>query len=224
VLWCVHRTPTRLSLTCAHSSAIIDDLQSDPDHLLAYFYSAIGQDQIKETFSIILGSWIAQLARRSEHCLQVLQASYKEHDSRPEPGASERVLRDLLLSMLRASQRTVLVLDALDQCSDSTTHDLLSSFLFPEQYSDSGTGALAVCFLMTSRHVHSIHSRLPLPHSSIRVLDLFAAIERDKEIEGYIDRKLEDGAYQWDNATKYRARSVLKDKARGMCVFFLSLR
>jgi hypothetical protein len=212
----IERQRTCLLLTCAHSSAIIDDLQSGPD-LLAYFYFATGQAQVKETFSILLRSWITQLARSAQRCFHILEASYKAHGQQPESGASEQTLRNLLLDLLRASPRALLVLDALDQCSDSIKDDVLSFLrIVIENGATRGADVLTVRLLMTSRDELGIRSDLRLLHPSIHVLDLFVALERQKDLEQYIDSELRRDVYKWKPATNIRVRQDLLAKADGM--------
>jgi hypothetical protein len=156
-----------------------------------------------------LAALISQLATRSQPCLSRLQTFYNQQTRLRQP--DENVLLDCLLDVLRAATRTFIVLDALDECADSTRNDDLLPFI--QMLAKGKPDALHL--LMTSRPTPDIRNRiLPL---STRALDLYEVKERENDVAQYIFQEISDSSvYNWPPHVKARVELVLRSKAEGM--------
>jgi hypothetical protein len=89
--------------------------------IVAYFYFNFS-DHSKQTCHDLLRSLVFQLSTDSGPCCDILYRVYKEHkDGTQQP--SDDILKECLNQMLRLLAQggpTFLVLDALDECSDSS--------------------------------------------------------------------------------------------------------
>ena len=87
---------------------------------MAYFYFDF-KDLRKQTCHDLLLSLVSQLSTRSSHCCEILHHVYKEHDNGTRQ-PSDDTLKECLKLMLRLSeQRPIfIILDALDECPDSS--------------------------------------------------------------------------------------------------------
>ena len=88
--------------------------------IMAYFYFDF-RDLQKQTCHDLLRSLVFQLSTCSSPCCDILHRVYKTHkDGTQQP--SDDTLKECLEEMLRllAQGRTFLILDALDECPDSS--------------------------------------------------------------------------------------------------------
>jgi hypothetical protein len=87
---------------------------------MAYFYFDF-RDLGKQTCHDLLRSLVSQLSTDSTTCCDILYCVYKQHkDGTQQP--SDDTLKECLKQMLRhlAYERIFIVLDALDECPDSS--------------------------------------------------------------------------------------------------------
>ena len=105
------------------SSSVIQDITAEcksGSAIMAYFYFDF-KDLRKQTCHDLLLSLVSQLSTRSSHCCGILHHVYKEHDNGTRQ-PSDDTLKECLKLMLRLSeQRPIfIILDALDECPDSS--------------------------------------------------------------------------------------------------------
>jgi hypothetical protein len=102
------------------SSSVIERLALDAnatDSVVVYFYFVFGEPG-SHTLSGFLASLLVQIADQSRACLSLLKLFCVE--SRKVPVTpSDAQLFGCLESMLRALRRTYIVIDALDECSET---------------------------------------------------------------------------------------------------------
>jgi hypothetical protein len=104
------------------SSTIIQDIEllcKAGKALMAYFYFDF-RDADKQNFHELLPSLLTQLSARSASCCDVLSKLYIDHDEgKSQP--SDDVLTQCLKAVLTLSSEdpVYLIIDALDECSDS---------------------------------------------------------------------------------------------------------
>ena len=105
------------------SSSIIQDITAvceTGSAIMAYFYFDF-RDLSKQTCHDLLRSLVFQLSTDSSPCCEILHRVYKEHkDGTQQP--SDNTLKECLKAMLRhpAHGQVFLVLDALDECPDTS--------------------------------------------------------------------------------------------------------
>jgi hypothetical protein len=88
--------------------------------VMAYFYFDF-KDLRKQTCHDLLLSLVSQLSTRSSPCCGILHRIYEEHDKGTRQ-PSDDTLKECLKQMLRlpGQRQTFIVLDALDECPDSS--------------------------------------------------------------------------------------------------------
>ena len=105
------------------SSSVIQDLMAECEvgsAIMAYFYFDF-RDLGKQSCRDLLLSLVSQLSTRSSPCCDILHHAYKTHeDGTRQP--SDDTLKDCLKEMLKLPGQgpIFLVLDALDECPDSS--------------------------------------------------------------------------------------------------------
>jgi hypothetical protein len=87
--------------------------------VMAYFYFDF-RDLNKQTCHHVLRSLVFQLSTRSSPCCNILHRVYKTHENGTQP--SDDTLKACFKEMLRllAQDRVFIILDALDECPDSS--------------------------------------------------------------------------------------------------------
>ena len=123
VIWFVVRHVLPVATYSSHSSSVIQDIKAvceTGSSIMAYFYFDF-KDLRKQTCHDLLLSLLSQLSTRSSPCCDILHRVYEEH----EEGArqpSDDTLKECLKQMLKLSEQrqTFIVLDALDECPDSS--------------------------------------------------------------------------------------------------------
>ena len=105
------------------SSAVIQDIMGICENgsaIMAYFYFDF-KDLNKQTCHDLLRSLVFQLSTHSNPCCDILHRIYKTHkDGTQQP--NDDTLKECLKEMLRllAQGRIFIILDALDECPDSS--------------------------------------------------------------------------------------------------------
>lgn len=122
--------------TILAASVIEEALQwASPAIAVAFVYcdykDATTQDPIQ-----ILGALAKQIARQNEQSFEKLEAFYNNHHPKGEESApyDAQNLRDLVLEMSKFYERTMMIVDALDECGDYTSAviELLASLVEAE--------------------------------------------------------------------------------------------
>ena len=107
------------------SSAIIQHiiaLRDSGSASVAYFYFDF-RDVDKKHRRNLLPSLLIQLSARSESCLNILSrlySAYKADNGQPSEHALLQCLKDMLMASSRSQLPTYIVLDALDECPNTS--------------------------------------------------------------------------------------------------------
>lgn len=119
-IWC-YRIPGSGKTVLA--SAVIEEVQQwrCESVATAYFYCDYKDVETQDPANI-LGSLAKQLVGQSDACFQKAAAFYKVHHSGKHVSTSYRPneLRELILQMSSTFDRTMIVLDGLDECENNT--------------------------------------------------------------------------------------------------------
>jgi hypothetical protein len=89
---------------------------------VAYFYFDF-RDVDKKHRRNLLPSLLIQLSARSEPCLNILSclySTYKDGKEQPSEHALEQCLKDMLMAPSLSQHPTYIILDALDECSNTS--------------------------------------------------------------------------------------------------------
>jgi hypothetical protein len=105
------------------SSSVIQDIMAECESgsaIMVYFYFDF-KDLRKQTCHDLLLSLVSQLSTRSSACCDILHRVYEAHDKGTRQ-PSDDTLKECLQAMLRllAQGPTFIILDALDECPDSS--------------------------------------------------------------------------------------------------------
>ena len=122
-LVCCPLPPSCRNLFCFPSSSVIQDIMGVCEAgstIMVYFYFDF-RDLQKQTCRDLLRSLVFQLSTRSSPCCDILHRVYKAHDDGTRQ-PSDDTLKACLGEMLRllAQGRVFFILDALDECPDSS--------------------------------------------------------------------------------------------------------
>jgi hypothetical protein len=95
---------------------MISHCQASPAHALAYFYFDFNDIQ-KQNHGNLVRSLISQLCVQSAIITDSLDALYSQHkDGQQQPSIDD--LTTTLRDMLRVSEKTFIIVDALDECTN----------------------------------------------------------------------------------------------------------
>jgi hypothetical protein len=208
---------------CGGSASIIDRLVADSaEYLVAYFYFDF-KDERKKSLSGLLSSLVFQLAAHSRPCFDILirarararmasdKSPAKSHND-AHLHATDDTLLECLDSMLRASSKTFIVLDALDECPETTRE----TDVFPILLKLVGFDNAVLRLLVTSRPEREILQCMD--KLSSHPLDLDKAHEHNGELARFISHEFSspDHYKSWPRDIRLQAEAVLVKKARGM--------
>ena len=158
------------------SSSVIQDIRAECESgsaIMAYFYFDF-KDLRKQTCHDLLRSLVIQLSTDSSPCCHILHSFYKEHKYGTQQ-PSDATLKECLKQMLRLlAQRAqiFIVLDALDECPDSSGLPPLRSEVLQlvKELVDLHLQGLYIC--ATSRPEVDIRAALdPLAFRSVSLHD-----------------------------------------------------
>ena len=197
------------------SSTIITEVlafQSDVV-AVAYFYFDFNNAEKQDPDKMIC-SLITQLhAQSMKECkpLTTLFSLCKDGQQRPDPDDLLRVLE----AMMQSFDKTYIILDALDECSNR--HELLEKIEMIQSWQ-----LPKLHMLLTSRSLVDIEEALkPMTNSQSRICIQSAAVNAD--IELYVTQRLRTDRRlkRWQNHAKAQReiKITLKEKADGMSVY-----
>ena len=200
------------------SSTIIEDIDAIRKTGLAsliFFYCDFRDDE-KKNLRGLLSSLLVQLCQQSDSCCDVLSEFHSEYSKgsrRPNDDALERCLKGLL--NLPKLAPVYLIVDALDECPDTSTASPRAEVLkLLKMLIESQFPNLRIC--VTSRPETDIKAALdPLIFRSV---SLDAQSEQKRDIEDYIKSVIytHEKNKEWQVHHKQLVVKVLTEKADGM--------
>ena len=207
LLW-LHGIPgcgkTILSSTVVEHIKAICKEDSQCQYIFYYFDFS---DSKKQEVTCLLRSVLAQLASRDLKTLKEIEKLYQQNDcGKQQP--DKKSLVSILLSVLRSSLRTYLIIDALDECSQRGEMLKMLSDIY-RQCSEE------VNILVTSRKERDIELVLDgLASSSIDIKQTVV----DADIRIYLKTCLVEDAKlkRWPSAVKEEMEDALVRGAHGM--------
>ncbi|KAH4986916.1 hypothetical protein HBH69_015840 [Parastagonospora nodorum] len=182
-----------------------DQITRSPQRTVAaFFYCDFRQRESQDPINI-LGSLAAQICYQSESYPSELELAF-QHSLHSGKRPSIALLRDALCA-LSVSARIVLLVDAIDECSER--QELLSTFNYLLDMSAN------ITILLTSRHELDIQDAL-VPFEHVRIEDWIKEI--DEDIETYINYRLESDLRlsRLKPSIKDEVRDSIHGKSHGM--------
>jgi hypothetical protein len=202
------------------SSSIIYDIQKSRSALLAFFYCDFREDQ-KRDLRGLLSSLLVQLCQQSDMYCDILLKFYSEHEEglrSPSNAALAECLKNLL--KLRGHAPVYLVIDALDECSNtpaiSSPRAKILELIAELIESESSFPKLRVC--VTSRSdsdIKFVLDPLVFPGRSISLHDESG---QKTEMENYIKSIINTNPKnrRWGEEMKQLVIDTLVKRADGM--------
>ena len=201
-------------ITCCFSSWIFDKLPEATESLgIAYFFFD-GRDSQKELqlHNNLIRTLISQLSdTRHGGITQSLVDLYKRCGEVQQP--SDEQLQNVLRDILDKFSQAYIMIDALDECTDrEKTLNWLNKLI-----SDTNCKAVNLHVVVTSRPERDI-------------LDTFAALDphsidigetNTKDIEEYLELQMVSKFTKYDENTREKIMSKLKERAEGSYVYLV---
>ena len=193
---------------CIYSATIIEHIRSDivsQDTALVYFYFD-HRDVRKQMFKEFVATAIKQLIKQNVSCLNNVAARFKSAEFESRDGLPDSEYIPLLLSMCQQFKRTIIVLDALDECLQEELEPIiqgLRELLGPSDWS-------SIQILTTSRHELAIE-RIILPLATFQ-MSLMKNIRQD--IVAYVNNEIDERISS--RRLKLRNRELAKDIKDGL--------
>ncbi|KZV61419.1 hypothetical protein PENSPDRAFT_298261 [Peniophora sp. CONT] len=208
VYWVYGRAGSGKSVLC---SSIIDTLQEDTTLLLAYFYFDFN-DLEKQDCRGFVASLVFQIGISFEKGITHLRRERRSFDF----PVYERLV-SILSSLLSLSGRTIIIIDALDECPEPARDSGLLSFL--EHLHTLQTRLdIDLRVLVASRLEPDIRDRMPA--LATHTLNFHDAVRHREDISDYISDQLFDRGSRlysgWSDGVKEQARQVLIERSNGM--------
>ena len=188
--------------------------------VMAYFYFDF-RDINKQHWRDLLSSLLTQLSAHSGPCCDILSSLYSSHGNgaqQPNDGDLKQCLKDMLT--LPDQLPIYLTTDALDECSDISANEILSSrdraLQLVKELVELRIPNLHIC--ITSRPEFDIRDVLE-PLTSCRVC-LHDQSGQKKDIEGYVRSVVysesEPIMRRWRKDDKELVNRSLSERAEGM--------
>ena len=183
---------------------------------LAYYYFDF-RDQDKQNVRHLITSLLVQLAMSSNPCREIIYSLYSDYGNGTQHPSNEALV-DHLKEMLRATAEhpTYIILDALDECPDSsgmpTPREAVLEFV--EDLVGQRLPNLHIC--VTSRLEVDIKHRLePLAFKAVSLHDESG---QKKDVADYVNTVVYSDAKMqgWRDDDKELAIKLLSEKADGM--------
>jgi len=194
-------------------------LREDGRASLAYFYFDFRDEEKKQDLRNFLKSLLVQFSSYSNQCCEIISSVYSTHGKgaqQPSNDVLKSCLRKMLSVMAQKPQPIYIIIDALDECPDSsgmpTPREGVLNLL--EELLRLGLPNLRIC--VTSRPEVDIQNALgPLANISVSLHDQSGQI---KDISDYVrnvaysDKKMRS----WRIDQKELVIEELSNKADGM--------
>ncbi|KAK1963213.1 hypothetical protein LY78DRAFT_717407 [Colletotrichum sublineola] len=194
---------------CNHDQAT-GQTPSEHDEGFAFFYCN-SSDPARQSIPEILKSYIRQLGEVSRHPESVHGALYSLYRKK-EQIQSDITIEDCvtaLVEMINSYPRTVLILDALDECKD-TRQDLAKMF---KRLVGESNHLLKI--FIASRPEHDIGEYLG-PFQGSNATIAISTNDNHGDIKTFVDTEVDNFATNWMSETKQLVKNVLVEKSDGM--------
>ncbi|KAK2013437.1 hypothetical protein LZ32DRAFT_676202 [Colletotrichum eremochloae] len=183
---------------------------SEHDEGFAFFYCN-SSDPARQSIPEILKSYIRQLGEVSRHPESVHGALYNLYRKK-EQIQSDITIEDCvtaLVEMINSYPRTVLILDALDECKD-TRQDLAKMF---KRLVGESNHLLKI--FIASRPEHDIGECLG-PFQGSNATIAISTNDNHGDIKTFVDTEVDNFTTNWMSETKQLVKNVLVEKSDGM--------
>lgn len=195
---------TLLSSAIQHTASLA---RSKNDFGLAYFYCTFNDAASQEPLNI-LGSIIAQLARKQPSVLRDLESFFKQNEAR-FANLTLSSLEEILHRCLGSFERVYIFIDAVNESSSS--RDIIG---FISRIAKSWKQVFV--FLTSIEEVLDSRLQASLPTTVIRMRSDEISSDVEKVVESSLQHRFDH--LRLSNALKNKIRNTLVDQAHGMYV------
>ncbi|KAI3530042.1 hypothetical protein CABS01_16023 [Colletotrichum abscissum] len=182
---------------------------SEPSVGLAFFYCN-SSDRNRQSFQSILRSYVRQLGEVTGHPESIHEELFKLYQSRQIQ--SDITLKDCetaLVEMINSYPRTVLILDALDECKKDTRRHIVELFKRLVEKTKS------LKIFIASRPEHDISDHLR-SFQELRATITINTSDNQDDIEKFVNTEVDNFTVDWSPETKQVVKEKLAKKSKGM--------
>ncbi|OHE99342.1 hypothetical protein CORC01_05383 [Colletotrichum orchidophilum] len=186
-------------------------LPSQHDRGFAFFYCNYS-DPTRQSVHSILRSYIRQLGEVTGHPESVHEALYNLYRKK-EQIQSDITVNDCetaLIEMINSYPRTVLVLDALDECREDTRRQLVGLF---KRLVEKSNRLLKI--FIASRLEADIEKNLGSFQGPRAMIPIHTS-DNHGDIEKFVNTEVDNFTGAWEPETKQRVKESLVEKSDGM--------
>ncbi|UQC89467.1 uncharacterized protein CLUP02_14998 [Colletotrichum lupini] len=182
---------------------------SEPSVGLAFFYCN-SSDRNRQSYQSILRSYVRQLGEVTGHPESIHEELFKLYQSKQIQ--SDITLKDCekaLVEMINSYPRTVLILDALDECNKDTRRHIVELFKRLVEKTNS------LKIFIASRPEHDISDHLR-SFQELRATITINTSDNQDDIEKFVNTEVDNFTVDWSPETKQVVKEKLAKKSKGM--------
>ncbi|KAI3529843.1 hypothetical protein CSPX01_15222 [Colletotrichum filicis] len=182
---------------------------SEPSVGLAFFYCN-SSDRNRQSFESILRSYVRQLGEVTGHPESIHKELFKLYQSRQiQSDITREDCKKALVEMIKSYPRTVLILDALDECNKDTRRDIVELF----ELLVKKTKSLKI--FIASRPEHDISDHLRSFQELSPTITINTS-DNQGDIEKFVNTEVDNFTVDWSPETKQVVKKKLVEKSTGM--------
>lgn len=183
---------------------------SQPSLGFAYFYCN-SSDQNRQSIRSILRSYIRQLGEVAGYPGGIHETLFNIYQKRDiQSDITLQNCETALVEMINSYPRTVLVLDALDECKKDTRRHIIELF---EHLVEETKSCLKI--FIASRPEHDI-GRYLRPFQELRTTITINTSDNQADIEKFVNTEVDNFTVDWSPETKKEVKKKLMEKSAGM--------
>ncbi|KAK1508104.1 uncharacterized protein CCOS01_16105 [Colletotrichum costaricense] len=191
---------------------IHDKLQFHSGHSLglAFFYCN-SSDQSRQSIQSILRSYIRQLGEVNGHPESIHETLFNLYQRKQiQSDITLQECETALVEMINSYPRTVLILDALDECKKDTRRQIVQLF---KRLVEKTNSCLKI--FIASRPEHDISDHLR-SFQELRATIIINTSDNQGDIEKFVHTEVDNFTVDWSPETKQVVKEKLVKKSKGM--------
>ncbi|KXH41389.1 hypothetical protein CNYM01_04046 [Colletotrichum nymphaeae SA-01] len=191
---------------------IHDEIQFHSGHSLglAFFYCN-SSDQSRQSIQSILRSYIRQLGEVIGHPESIHETLFNLYQRKQiQSDITLQECETALVEMINSYPRTVLILDALDECKKDTRRQIVQLF---KRLVEKTNSCLKIFIASRPEHDISDHLRsFQEPRATITI----NTSDNQGDIEKFVNTEVDNFTVDWSHVTKQVVKKKLVEKSAGM--------
>ncbi|KAK1466032.1 hypothetical protein CMEL01_12024 [Colletotrichum melonis] len=183
---------------------------SQPSLGFAFFYCN-SSDQNRQSIKSILRSYIRQLGEVTDHPEGIHETLFNLYQRKQtQSDITLQECETALVEMINSYPRTVLILDALDECKKDTRRQIVQLF---KRLVEKTNGCLKI--FIASRPEHDISDHLR-SFQELRATIIINTSDNQGDIEKFVNTEVDNFTVYWSPETKQVVKKKLVEKSTGM--------